>query len=146
MKNLWMIKFSKKLDNQWVEFFKIKKIMRKQAYQLKLLKCYKLIHSTFHVSLLESYWQQFRKKLSESFRKMINNHIKWVVKKILDRWLQWEKVQYFIKWDEYSDSENTWKLTEYLKTAQQLDIYKTTKSAIKTHSRCQNFNRQMRRR
>ena len=32
MKNLWMIKLSKKLDNQWVEFFEIEEIVRKQVY------------------------------------------------------------------------------------------------------------------
>ena len=66
---------------------------------------------------------------------MINNHTKWVVKEIFDRQLQWKKIQYFVKWDEYSDFENTWKLTEYLKTVQQLDIYKTANSVIKKYSK-----------
>ena len=56
MKNLWMIKLSKKLDNQWIEFFKIEEIVRKQAYWLRLSRHYKLIHSMFHVFLFKFYW------------------------------------------------------------------------------------------
>ena len=44
-------------------------------------------------------------------------------------------MQYLVKWNEYSDSENTWESAEHLKAAQQLDVYETTNSAIKKHSR-----------
>ena len=135
MKNLQIIKFSKKLDNQWIEFFKIKKIVKKQAYQLKLSKCYKLIHLIFHVFLLEFYQQWLEKKSLESLKIMINNHTEWVMKKILDKQLQQKKVQYLIKWNKYSDSENIWEFIEYLKAVQQLDIYKTANFVIKKHSR-----------
>ena len=57
------------------------------------------------------------------------------MKRILDRWLQQEKIQYLVKWDEYSDSENIWKSAEYLKAAQQLDVYEAANSVIKKHSR-----------
>ena len=144
MKNLQTIRFSKKLDNQWVELFKIKKIVRKQAYQLRLSRHYKSIYSTFHVSLLKSYQQWLEKKLLESLRVMINDHMKWVVKRILDRQLQWDKVQYLVKWNEYSDSENIWKSAEHLKAAQQLDVYKAVNFVIKKHSRWWNSARWMR--
>ena len=72
--------------------------------------------------------------------------MKWVVKRILNRQFQQEKVQYLVKWDEYSDFKNTWKFTEYLKAAQQLDIYKAVNSAVKKHSRQQNSARQTRKR
>ena len=73
MKNLWTIRFSKKLDNWWVEFFKIEEIVKKQAYQLKLSRCYKLIYLTFHVFLLESYQQWSEKKSLESSEIMIDD-------------------------------------------------------------------------
>ena len=72
--------------------------------------------------------------------------MKWVMKRILDRQLQWKKIQYLVKWNEYSDSENIWKLAEHLKAAQQLDVYKIMNSVIKKHSRQQNFARWMRKR
>ena len=72
---------------------------------------------------------------------MINDHTEWVVKKILDKWFQQEKVQYLVKWNEYSDFENTWKSAEYLKTAQQFDVYKMMNSVIKKHSRWWNSAR-----
>ena len=66
------------------------------------------------------------------------------MKKILDRQLQQEKMQYLIKWDEYFDSENTWKSVEYLKAAQQFDIYEAANFVIKKHSRWWNSTRWMR--
>ena len=113
---------------------------------MRLLRCYKLIYSTFHVFLFESYQQWFRKKLFEFLKIIINDHTEWVVKRILDRWLQQDKVQYLVKWDEYSDSKNTWKSAEHLKATQQLDVYKAMNSVIKKHSRQQNSARQTRKR
>ena len=68
------------------------------------------------------------------------------MKKILDKQFQQKKVQYLVKWDEYFDSENTWKLTEQLKAAQQLDAYKAVNSATKKHLRQWNLDKWMRRR
>ena len=120
--------------------------MRKQAYWLKLSRCYKSIHSMFHVFLFKSYQQWSEKKSLESLRVMINSQIKWVVKRIFDRQLQQEKVQYLVKWNEYSDSENTWKSAEHLKAAQQLDVYEMMNSVIKKVSKQWNSERWMRRR
>ena len=55
LKNIYMRKVSKKLTDKFLRPFKVKKLIGKMAYELKLLLNYERIHSTFHVTLLELY-------------------------------------------------------------------------------------------
>jgi hypothetical protein len=59
--NLRQQHFNKKLSNYYLESFKIIRVIKRQIYELKLLKKW-MIYSVFHVSLLKSY----KNKLSEN--------------------------------------------------------------------------------
>jgi hypothetical protein len=54
-RNIRMRRVSKKLADKFLRPFPILKKLGQNVYQLKLLKTYGRIHSTFYVSLLEPY-------------------------------------------------------------------------------------------
>ena len=61
-KNLWLRKLNKKLLEKFIGPFTIVKIIGKQAYKLDLPISLK-IHPTFHVSLLEPYYEKGRESV-----------------------------------------------------------------------------------
>ncbi len=68
LKNIHIRKVSKKLANKFLGSFKIKKLINKNAYQLILSKSYKRIHLTFHISLLELYYEREDVKIFKSVK------------------------------------------------------------------------------
>jgi hypothetical protein len=57
MKNLRSFRLNKKLDFLYKGSFKVIEKIGKQAYRLRLLEDWRRIHSVFHMSLLEPYYQ-----------------------------------------------------------------------------------------
>ncbi len=84
----------RKLNHKWIDFNKIKKIL-KEACQLKLLSSMK-IFDTFHTSLLRfavtnSFTEQIQ---SSSFSIVINKEEKYEVNDILNNRYHYDKLQY----------------------------------------------------
>ena len=98
----------KKLANQFLEPFKVEKVINSNAYKLKLSKQYNRIHPTFHVSLLKSYKKRPGVEPSELI--IVKNIEEYIVERVLDACEKQGKHQYLIKWEDYSPAENTWEL------------------------------------
>ena len=52
--NIRILRFKKKIDHRQLKFFIIIEKVDSQAYRLKFLKKYDVIHNVFHVSFLKS--------------------------------------------------------------------------------------------
>jgi hypothetical protein len=104
IKNIKTERSFRKLNHKWIDFYKIKKIL-KEACQLKLLSSMK-IHDTFHTSLLRfavtnSLTEQIQ---SSSLSIVINKEEKYEVNDILNSRYHYHKLQYKIAWiDHFSD-------------------------------------------
>ena len=95
-KNIESTQPAKKLDYKYYESYKIKKLIKKQAYCLKLLPSMK-IHNVFHVSLLEPYTSTNKLHNSPSSPIEVKSKKKYKVKKILNNCIHYNKLQYFVK-------------------------------------------------
>ena len=97
-KNLWTIRFNKKLLHKYIRLFCIKESVKTQAYYLSLLISY-WIYSIFHVFLLELYESRGGEReahISESIT--INEHDEYKIKKILNKKNAKNKLWYKMKW------------------------------------------------
>ena len=95
-KNIELTRPFKKLDYKYYGPFKIEKLVRKQAYQLKLPKKMK-IHDVFHVSLLELYKKTNDSDVPASPPIVVERKDEYEVKVILNSQIHWGKLQYLVK-------------------------------------------------
>jgi hypothetical protein len=101
-----------KLD--WKRFgpFKIIKKINDVAFQLQLPQSMKLLHDTFHVSLLEPATQNTLENRTDVIPDpiVIDQHEEYEVDEILDSRVIRRKLQYLVSWRGYGPSENTWQV------------------------------------
>ena len=98
VKNLWTIRFSKKLSHKYIRPFYVEKPVEMQAYYLLLPTAY-WIHSVFHVFLLKLYKSRGGKKeahISESI--IIDEHDEYEIEEILYRKNTKSELWYKMKW------------------------------------------------
>ena len=97
-KNLWTLRFSKKLLHRYSELFYVKEPVRMQVYCLSLLILY-WIYSVFHVSLLELYKSRGGEKKVYMFESIIiNEHDEYEIEEILNKKNAKSELWYKIKW------------------------------------------------
>jgi predicted metal-dependent hydrolase len=107
IKNIKIKRSFKKLNHKWIDFYKIKKILKK-ACQLKLFSSMK-IHDTFHTSLLRFAVTNFLTEQiqSSSFSIVINEKEEYEINDILNSEYYYDKLQYRIAWIDHS-SNRAW--------------------------------------
>jgi len=103
---------SKKLNNKSIKPFKIKRNIKELSYKLDLLKEMQ-IHSVFHVFMLQCCNQFIPLQI---IKMSVESDEEYQVKNILEKRMISRKTHYLIKWKRYNTSENTWELTENLKS------------------------------
>ena len=90
---------------RWADSFKVKQVINSYAYELDLLRAYK-VHSVFHVNLmdsvatdpLEGHWQE------PSSLILIDREEEWLMKEILNAQKIRRSLNYLIKWVEFDNS------------------------------------------
>ena len=85
IKNLWTLKFSKKLLHKYIKLFCVKEFVETQAYYLSLSILYQ-IHSVFHIFLLKSYENRSEERkihIPESIT--INKHNEYKIEEIFNK-------------------------------------------------------------
>ena len=84
-KNLWTLRFSKKLLYKYIKPFHIKKSVKMQTYYLSLLISY-WIYSIFYISLLELYKNRNEEREAHIFKNItIDKYNKYKIKKKFNR-------------------------------------------------------------
>jgi len=120
-KNIRLARPSKKLDNRFLEPFKILEVVGKQAYRLELPQTYNRIHPVFHVSLLEPYQRHAGEEPSiPPPAILLPDGEEWEVEKILDECKHYKKTQYLVKWHGFPDHENSWEKESDLRNCKDL--------------------------
>jgi hypothetical protein len=98
----------RKLNHKWIEFYKIKKMMR-EACQLKLSSSMK-IHDIFHTSLLRKVAiDSFTEQISSSSSSIVveDEEKEYEMNDILNSRYHYEKLQYKVVWTDHS-SDRAW--------------------------------------
>jgi hypothetical protein len=103
-KNIRMRKAFKKLADKFLDPFKIKAIVGRNAYKLDLLKSYRRIHPTFHVTLLEPYRRREGVVLPEPID--INDEEEWEVEEVLDECVSHGKRLFLMRWRGFSRDQD----------------------------------------
>ena len=104
--NIHMWRACKKLADQFLELFKVEKVINLNVYKLKLSKQYSRIYLTFHVSLLKSYRKRSEVESSESV--IVKNIEEYIIECMLNAHEKQSKHQYLVKWEDYSSAKNMW--------------------------------------
>ena len=113
-----MLCSKKKIDYKQLKSFRILKKIDMQAYKLKLLKKYDVIHSIFHVSLLKL-WHSCDEN-SKLQIILVEEKKKWKIKKILDQRIKKEKIEYLVQWVDLSFYKNFWESMKNLSNAKKI--------------------------
>jgi len=110
--NIHVKQRSKKLNNKSIKLFKIKRNIKGLSYELDLPKKMQ-IHSVFHAFMLQC-CNQFIPL--QTIKMSVELNKEYQVENILEKRMISGKAHYLIKWKRYDTSENTWELTENLKS------------------------------
>ena len=134
--NIHMWRACKKLADQFLELFKVEKVINLNVYKLKLLKQYSRIHPTFHVSLLKSYRKRPGVESSEPI--IVKNIEEYIVEHMPNTCKKQSKHQYLIKWEDYSPAENMWELLFNLENTSEMvqefeEIYNVSGEVLVKH-------------
>ena len=100
-----------KLNDCYIGPFQVTSIHGQQAYSLRLPPQYRRLHNTFHVSLLEPYYQDTSKPALPG-PVTVDDHEEWEVEKILDKRTLRGQTKYLVKWDGWPIDESTWEPAE----------------------------------
>ena len=106
VKNLQIIKFSKKLSHKYIRPFHIEESVKTQTYCLSLSTSY-WIYSIFHVFLLKLYKNRNGESeiyMSENIT--VDDHEKYEIEEILNRKNAKSELWYKMKWLEWSQKYN----------------------------------------
>jgi hypothetical protein len=111
IRNIKIERSFKKLDHKWIDFYIIKKVLKK-ACQLNLSQSMK-IHDIFHTLLLRSAVTNslIEQIQSSSFSVIVNEEKEYEINNILDNRYHYDKLQYRIAWIDYS-SDRAWYSTK----------------------------------
>ena len=113
-KNIETTRSSSKLDHIKIKSFRIVRSIKEISFKLKLSEEMSRKHSVFHIFLLKLVPAEVPELM-----KILNNYLieqeEWYeVQRILKHKKINSQQYYLVKWKKYSDSENTWELTENL--------------------------------
>ena len=114
--------FSCKLDHKYTKSFEIIVSWSKQIYKLKLSSHLRMIHSVFHISLLELYKEK-KNKQQLSSSEIIDRQDKYYIEKILDQKNICDKTHYLVQWLEWESQKDFWESAEELQDTEALDIF-----------------------
>ena len=81
--NIRTLRFKKKIDHHQLKFFIVIKKINSQAYHLKFLKKYDVIHNVFHVLFLKSWYLRDKNSKSQFIR--VEDEKKWKMKEMFDK-------------------------------------------------------------
>ena len=95
IKNLKDARLKKKLFYKFTGLFEIVDVMGAQAYRLRLPEKWR-IHFVFHVSLLESYYENVNATKSKDMV-LIGEDEEYEVETIFDSKTKWRKLYYFVR-------------------------------------------------
>ena len=103
VKNIRFIRFSKKLNYKYYNFYIIVELIDKMIYKFEFSFLLSEIHDVFHVSLLK--FISKNKNTKTSYIK-INKKSKWKIKIIVNMKKKNCQRNFLIKWLKYSHSNN----------------------------------------
>ena len=114
--NIRTLRLKKKIDHKQLNSFEIVKKIDTQTYELDLFEQYKFIHSVFHVSLFES-WYNRDDANSKSQTILMKDEKKWKISQMLNKRIKKNQSQYLIAWVNSSSYENSWKSMKHFENA-----------------------------
>ena len=113
-KNIKTTRSSSKLDHIKIEPFRIIRSIKGISFELKLSEEMSRKHSVFHIFLLKPVSAGVLELMKVPDNYLIEQEEWYKVQRILRHKEINSQQHYLVKWKRYSDSENTWELTENL--------------------------------
>ncbi len=133
-KNLRVRKLYKKLTDRYIRSFKITKAVDLNIYKLELLKQYRRLYKTFHISLFKLYMRRVGEESSGLV--FFNKDDRYQVENIRKERVLKDKTQFLIKWVNYPEYQNTWEPPEYLEEYDKLlEEFRIRLERVKTAKR-----------
>ena len=112
-RNIKTTRPTKKLDDRWFGPFPIKKVISRNAYELKLTPAFKKIHPVFHITLLRKFEAdeiRERPKATNPPPKIDEEGEEhYEVEALLDWRNQGGQLQYLVQWKGYGPEHHEWK-------------------------------------
>ena len=121
MKNLHLKRPSRKMSHKFIGPFRIKDLVRTQAYRLTLPSTYQ-IHDVFHVSYLEPYNRRQGDGSTPTLQppELMDDGEEYEVEEILDKTKHRKEIWYKVKWKEWPKEYDQWVCESDMEGAQEL--------------------------